>query len=118
MVDGIEIAAVCDDRPGRAQQVAEECGADRSCEDFADILSMADVDVVDICTPPTLHAPMAISALSAGKAVICEKPMSSDLESAARMAATAIHLRPDRACRGAQADCSPPQADAGLGFHT
>jgi predicted dehydrogenase len=89
MVDGIELAAVCDNRPGRAQQVAGEFGADRSCEDFADILSMADVDVVDICTPPTLHAPMAVSALSAGKAVICEKPMSSDLESATRMAAAA-----------------------------
>ena len=89
MVDGVELAAVCDNRPGRARQVAEEFGADRSCEDFADVLSMADVDVVDICTPPTLHAPMAVSALSAGKAVICEKPMSSDLESASRMAAAA-----------------------------
>jgi predicted dehydrogenase len=101
MVDGVELAAVCDNRPGRARQVAEEFGADRSCEDFADVLSMADVDVVDICTPPTLHAPMAVSALSAGKAVICEKPMSSDLESASRMAAaaagsglpTAIHFQ-------------------------
>jgi predicted dehydrogenase len=78
MVDGIEIAAVCDNRPGRARQVAEEFGADRWGDDFADVLAMANVDVVDVSTPPKLHAPMALGALSAGKAVICEKPMSSE----------------------------------------
>ncbi len=88
-VDGIELAAVCDNRPGRARQVAEEFGADRWCEDFADVLAMAEVDVVDICTPPRLHAPMALGALSAGKAVICEKPMSSELAAATRMAEAA-----------------------------
>jgi predicted dehydrogenase len=89
LVNGVELAAVCDNRPGRAEQVAAEFGAIRWCEDFADVLSMADVDVVDICTPPRLHAPMAIGAFAAGKAVICEKPMSSDLAGATRMAAAA-----------------------------
>jgi predicted dehydrogenase len=78
LIDGVELAAVCDSRPGRAEQVAGEFGADRWCENFDDILTMADVDVVDICTPPRLHAPMALAAMSPGKAVICEKPMSSD----------------------------------------
>ena len=50
---------------------------------------MTDVEVVDICTPPKLHAPMALGALSAGKAVICEKPMSSELAAAQRMAEVA-----------------------------
>jgi predicted dehydrogenase len=101
MVDGIELVAVCDNRPGRARQVAEEFGAVRWCENFTDVLSMADVDVIDICTPPTLHAPMSLDALSAGKAVICEKPMSSELAAAQSMAAaaassglpTAIHFQ-------------------------
>jgi predicted dehydrogenase len=86
LIDGVELAAVCDSRPGRAEQVAGEFGADRWCENFDDVLTMADVDVVDICTPPRLHAPMALAALAAGKAVICEKPMSSDLGTAERMA--------------------------------
>jgi predicted dehydrogenase len=101
LAGGIELAAICDNRPGRARQVAEEFGAARWCENFADVLSMSDVDVVDICTPPRLHAPMALDALSAGKAVICEKPMSSDLAAATRMAElgaesgllTAIHFQ-------------------------
>ena len=79
MLDDVELAAVCDNRPGRARQVAEEFGADRWCEDFADVLSMSDVDVVDICTPPKLHAPMALGAISARKAVICESPCQASL---------------------------------------
>jgi hypothetical protein len=101
LVDGVELAAICDSRPGRAEQVAAEFGASRWCENFDDVLTMANVDVVDICTPPRLHAPMALAALSAGKAVICEKPMSSDLVAAHEMtlqaaqsgARTAIHFQ-------------------------
>jgi len=39
----------------------------------------ADVDVIDICLPPHLHAPIAIKALQAGKHVICEKPLATSL---------------------------------------
>jgi len=39
----------------------------------------ADVDVIDICLPPHMHAPVAIAALEAGKHVICEKPFSTSL---------------------------------------
>jgi predicted dehydrogenase len=101
LVDGIELVAVCDNRPGRAKQVAAEFGARRWCESFDDLLAMADVDVVDICTPPRLHAPMALAALATAKAVICEKPMSSDLAAANEMseragqsgARTAMHFQ-------------------------
>ncbi|APX12930.1 Gfo/Idh/MocA family protein [Tateyamaria omphalii] len=39
----------------------------------------ADVDLIDICLPPHLHAPVAIAALEAGKHVICEKPLATSL---------------------------------------
>lgn len=39
----------------------------------------ADVDVIDICLPPHLHAPIAIQALQAGKHVICEKPLATSM---------------------------------------
>ena len=39
----------------------------------------ADVDVIDICLPPHLHAPVAIAALKQGKHVICEKPLGTSM---------------------------------------
>ncbi|QKN83510.1 Gfo/Idh/MocA family protein [Scandinavium goeteborgense] len=39
-----------------------------------------DVDIVDVCTPPYVHAKISIDALHAGKHVLCEKPMAASLE--------------------------------------
>jgi predicted dehydrogenase len=46
-------------------------------------------DLVVVTSPNREHAPMAIAALKAGKAVVCEKPLSSSLEHAQVMAAAA-----------------------------
>ncbi len=46
-----------------------------------------DLDVVDLCTPPYLHAAQTLQALEAGKHVICEKPLCGSLEDADRVAA-------------------------------
>jgi predicted dehydrogenase len=43
---------------------------------FADLIADRDVDVIDICTPPDLHASMIVEAMQAGKHVICEKPFA------------------------------------------
>jgi len=44
--------------------------------DVRALLADQDIDVVDICTPPALHAPMIVAAVQAGKHVICEKPFT------------------------------------------
>jgi predicted dehydrogenase len=44
--------------------------------DFNMLLADRDIDVVDICTPPALHAGMIVAAVRAGKHVICEKPLT------------------------------------------
>ncbi len=43
------------------------------------------VDAVDICLPHSLHAPVAVDAVAAGKHVLCEKPIAGTLEAADRM---------------------------------
>src|SRR6516165_3659785 len=43
---------------------------------FADLIADGEIDVVDICTPPNLHAAMIVEAMRAGKHVICEKPFA------------------------------------------
>jgi predicted dehydrogenase len=44
--------------------------------DFKSLIADNDIDVVDICTPPALHATMIVQAMAAGKHVICEKPFA------------------------------------------
>jgi predicted dehydrogenase len=48
----------------------------RTYRDFRSLLADQEIDVVDICTPPALHATMIVEAMQAGKHVICEKPFS------------------------------------------
>ncbi len=53
--------------------------------DLDDLLADENVDLVDICLPPALHASVALRALRAGKHVFCEKPIALDVASARRM---------------------------------
>jgi predicted dehydrogenase len=43
---------------------------------FAELIADREIDVIDICTPPNLHAAMITDAMRAGKHVICEKPFA------------------------------------------
>lgn len=58
-------------------------------QDWRSVLEREDIDVVDIVTPGLTHAEIAIEAMKAGKAVICEKPMANTLAEARSMAAAA-----------------------------
>jgi predicted dehydrogenase len=44
------------------------------------LASEPSLDIVDVCTPPYVHAEISIDALSAGCNVLCEKPMATSLE--------------------------------------
>lgn len=49
-------------------------------EDYMELLMNKDIDLVSICTPPNLHAQIAINCLNSGKHVLIEKPMASSLK--------------------------------------
>lgn len=53
--------------------------------DYTELLRKTDSDVVDICTPHYLHAPMAIKTARANTHVLVEKPMSISTASAHEM---------------------------------
>ena len=48
----------------------------KTYRDFRDLIDDGEIDVVDICTPPAVHAAMIVDAVRAGKHVICEKPFA------------------------------------------
>ena len=77
------LAAVSDADSTKTAQAAERFG----CETFVDLISMLEgsaIDAVVIASPTTFHVDHVILAASAGKAILCEKPLSLDLSSAER----------------------------------
>ena len=61
-------------RPG-----AEKFAAETPCrifDTYEDMLNCEDIDIVNICTPSGLHAPLAIQAADHKKNVVVEKPMA------------------------------------------
>ncbi|KAG4073393.1 hypothetical protein HA402_008549 [Bradysia odoriphaga] len=67
--------AVGSSDPARAAAFAAQHGAAASGT-YADIIARDDIDAVYIGTVHTTHADLAIAALDAGKAVLCEKPVT------------------------------------------
>jgi len=55
---------------------AKKHGIAQTYRSFRELIADRDIDVVDICTPPNLHAAMIVEAMRAGKHVICEKPFA------------------------------------------
>ncbi|GAA4750326.1 Gfo/Idh/MocA family oxidoreductase [Nocardioides endophyticus] len=88
----LDLAYVCDSDEGRARQVAEQAIAawvPTGAAATADELDRYAVDALAIATPPRTHAPLAISALRAGRSVLCEKPMAMSATEARAMAGEA-----------------------------
>ena len=78
--DRCKIVALVDIIPGKALRVKEQYGLDAEVfTDHHEILDK-DIDLVDVCTPPFVHAEISIDALRSGKNVVCEKPMAASLE--------------------------------------
>jgi predicted dehydrogenase len=71
--------------PELAESAAQRLGWSSSSVSWEEVVNRADIDIVDICTPPDLHEPIAIASIAAGKHVFCEKPITNSFEAAQRM---------------------------------
>jgi predicted dehydrogenase len=69
----------------RARDVAARLRVARAFDSSEDLVAADDVDVVHVCTPNHLHAPLAEAALAAGKHVVCEKPLATTAAEADRL---------------------------------
>jgi predicted dehydrogenase len=72
-----ELVAFCDTNAERLAARAKEYGLKATHTEWRELIARRDLDVIDITTPNTLHAPMAVAALEAGKHVLCEKPIAT-----------------------------------------
>ena len=64
---------------------AKELGIRKTYTDMDKVLADSDVDAVSICLPHALHCDAAVAAASAGKHVLCEKPIALTVEEATQM---------------------------------
>ncbi|MEV6589139.1 Gfo/Idh/MocA family protein [Streptomyces acidicola] len=73
----IEIAAVASRDEAKARQVAERFGC-RPVHGYAELLEQDDIQAVYVPLPAALHAEWTEAALTAGRHVLAEKPLTTD----------------------------------------
>ncbi len=82
-----ELVAGSDIRQDVLKNWGEQHGITRLYTNSQDLIDDPDIDIIDICTPNTYHAPLAIAALRAGKHVLCEKPLAPTPDAIGQMIA-------------------------------
>lgn len=85
---GQNIVALCDILEERALKSKEKYKLNcKVYTDYHQMLNdeMLNIDLVDICTPPSLHCEMTVAALETGNHVIVEKPMATSIEETRKM---------------------------------
>lgn len=59
-----------------------------------ELMKNVDIDFVDICVPPSLHAEFLLSALKHNVGIICEKPFTKDIKDAALLKRKLLEKKP------------------------
>jgi predicted dehydrogenase len=85
----VEIAAVVGSRPERAKAFAEANGIAIATDNLQQVLDNKEIEAVHICTPNVDHFPQSLASINAGKAVLCEKPMTTTVDEARQLVAAA-----------------------------
>jgi len=71
-----ELVALCDNNLPIAEKLSALYNNVPVYQDYSRLLAETDADIISICTPHGLHAPMTIEAARAGKNILVEKPMA------------------------------------------
>jgi predicted dehydrogenase len=73
---GARLVAIASGRFANAARVAGEFDIPHAVTHWRDVVDRDDIDLVSIVSPPVTHREIALAAIDAGKAVLCEKPMA------------------------------------------
>jgi len=90
---GVEMTVIVGRDAAAVEEARAKWGWREAATDWREVVTRDDIDVVDIVTPGSSHAEIAIAALEAGKHVLCEKPLANTVEEAEVMAAAARAAR-------------------------
>jgi predicted dehydrogenase len=100
-IDGVDIKALCDIRPERANAVMKSLEGSIHKPDvytgkedeWKKMCDRADIDLIYIATPWSLHAPMAVYAMNQGKHVCIEVPAAKTLDECWQLVETSERTR-------------------------
>ncbi len=81
----VEVAVVVGSRPETARKFADAMSIPAASSNLSEVLANKEIDAVHICTPNVDHYPMSLAAVEAGKAVLCEKPMTMNVNEARKL---------------------------------
>ena len=85
VVRNAEVAAVFDIDRDRARLMATEFQIPRVCDSVEEMCTLPDLHAIDVVTTEEAHVDPVLKALSAGKHVFVEKPLSIELDGCTRM---------------------------------
>ncbi len=77
-----ELYAVAEQNTGKLLGFQKKYPAVKNYNDVFEMIDDDSIDVIDICLPTPLHAPVAIAALGRNKNVLLEKPITLNLNDA------------------------------------
>ena len=79
---GMDVKALCDIDLEHAKECKEKYELPNAelYTDYKELLARDDIDLVSIATPVSVHAPLVLAALEAGKHVACEKPSTVNVD--------------------------------------
>ena len=90
---GFDIPALVGRDPAKTAARAEQFAIPLALTSLDQAMELPDVDAVTIATPPHTHAKFALTAIGAGKHVLCEKPFACDAAEASEVLAAAAVRR-------------------------
>lgn len=82
LVPEARLVAIADVASQRARQVADELEIEHAFASLEDMLTRKDIHALLIATPDKFHAQSIRMAAAAGKDILCEKPLATNLEDA------------------------------------
>jgi predicted dehydrogenase len=88
--DGCDVVRVCDASDARLTAAQKFLRGVAVTKNSAEITDATDIDVVVVATPTSTHFALVKAALSAGKDVLCEKPLAPTAAECAELAALAL----------------------------
>ncbi|MGV8096170.1 MAG: Gfo/Idh/MocA family protein [Mangrovibacterium sp.] len=100
-LEGVQIKCICDIRPEKANDAKARIKSTgheailytKNEESWMEVCRRDDIDLIYICTPWKLHAPMAVYAMEQGKHVAVEVPAAITVEDCRKLVQTSEKTR-------------------------